>query len=176
MKDYKSRVQKAIETYHDKQLKKDGAGLDYKPPRKNQKPEEEVVKACLQWMRSAGFDVGLVEAKSVYSPELERYLRSQVKAGTSDCFGNNGFGHAVFVEFKAKSKRSTLAPHQRDFLIRKINTFCFAVCVDSEHLLKEFYENWILYRKSSAQKARDYLLECLPKQKNQEDNSLLFED
>lgn len=174
MSDYKARIKKAIETYTEKQLKP--AFESFEPRRKNKKPEEEVVKACLQWMRSEGFDVGLVEAKSVYSPELGRYLRSQVKAGTSDCFGNSNFGHAVFVEFKAPSKRGTLKPHQREFLLKKINTFCFAVCVDSDHILKEFYTTWLLHRKTSPMLARDYLISCLPKQKVEVDDDKLFDD
>lgn len=173
MVDYKARVKAAIEKYTEKQS--EPATINPEPRRKNKKPEEEVVKACLAWMRAQGFDVGLVEAKSVYSPELGRYLRSQVKAGTSDCFGNSNMGHAVFVEFKAASKRSTLQPHQREFLVRKINTFCFAVCVDSDHMLKEFYTTWLSHRRSSPESARDYLFTCLPKQKVEADEGPLFD-
>lgn len=158
--DYKKRVANAIEKYNRKQCKE-------KKPRatRNKAPEKEVVKICLGWLRSSGFDVHVVEAKAVFSAKAGRYLSSQTTPGMSDIVGNSPEGVACFIEVKAKGKISTLRENQRQFLINKIHSNCFAVVVDSQDTLQSCYSKWQACRQLNAQHAKEYLLGLLPNQK-----------
>jgi hypothetical protein len=113
-----------------------------KPKRKNSKPEKIVEGNIMAWLRFNGFDCNVVEAKAVYNPKIKRYLKSQAIPGMSDVIGNDKDGIAVYIELKAKGRLSTLAEHQKAFLLRKISTNCFACCVDSVDLIKEIYCKW----------------------------------
>ncbi len=168
--DYKHRVKAAIEKYHLRQEKPQQS-----TKRKNDKPEVEVQKLCLEWMRSCGFDVNVIESKAVFNPSLGRYLNSQASPGMSDCIGNDKDGIAVYVEFKAPGRRSTLRENQLDFLKRKINLKCFSVVVSSHIELQEFYQKWLSLRAQDSNLAQQYLLDILPKKKATKD-SPLFEE
>ncbi|RTL05219.1 hypothetical protein EKK58_08710 [Candidatus Dependentiae bacterium] len=160
MSEYKKRVQAALEKYYEKQENKDSV-----TQRRNKKPEEITVRSCMAWMRGNGFDVNIVESKSVFNPNIGRYMNSQTRPGVLDCFGNDPFGVAVYVEFKALGKRHTLRPNQRDFIEKKIKTHCFAVVVDSQECLQKFYEHWRTLDSEAAR--QQYLFSILPKERNQ---------
>ena len=101
--------------------------------------EVEVLAMCSQ----LGFDVSVIESKATYSKNLERYTKSKsAPVGISDIVGNDDRGMAVYVELKAKGKLSTLRPAQKIFLLRKIQSGCFAVVVDSADLLFDLYSQW----------------------------------
>jgi hypothetical protein len=79
---------------------------------------------------------------------------------------------AVFIELKAKGRRSALRENQREFLIEKINTGCFAVVVDSLELLENQWERFCLLKKRRQyQMAKDFLFTALPKKKDSLDDS-----
>ncbi len=134
----KDRVEKAMMNHHKSLLPSN------KKPRskRNKAPEKQVVKDQIKWLRSIGCSVYIVEAQAVYSPKAGRYLSSQTKPGTSDICGNNRDGIGVYVESKAKGRRSSLRPDQRDFLEEKIGTNCFAVVSDSVEHLEQVYNEW----------------------------------
>jgi len=149
-------VESALNTYSEKQLKKDKG-----PQRRNKKPEKDVEKDCLKWMRDSGFDVNIIEAGG----GRNAYGATTVSPGFADCAGNDKDGYAVYVEFKAPSRRSSLREHQRRFLRRKIRTNAFSICVDSCSLLSVSYRIWRgLIDDGRHQRARDYLMTMMPKQ------------
>ena len=101
--------------------------------------EVEVLAMCSQ----LGFDVSVIDSKATYSTNLERYAKSKsAPSGFPDITGNDDRGMAVFIELKAKGKLSTLRPAQKIFLLRKIQSGCFAVVVDSADLLFDLYSQW----------------------------------
>jgi hypothetical protein len=153
--DLKARVQKAIGGWHDRQKPK-------QPTRKNQKPEKELEKTVMAWLKLHGFHCTVVEAKSTFNPVARRYISQSVKAGTVDVIGNDSEGRAVFIELKAPGRRSTLSEKQRDFLELKISQMCFAVCIDSVEMLAETYSHWLSLPPLERQK---FLLAQLPSKK-----------
>ncbi len=150
-----SKIEKALLKYSAKQLKKPRTNK-----RRNKKPEEESVKEILKWCEQQRWSVHRVESKAVYSRSAGRYLRGQAVAGFPDIVGNTNRGQAVYIEVKAKGKRSTLKRHQSEFLLDKINTGCFALCADSAQHLGSL---WIVYSALNEQLGRKYLIDYLPK-------------
>lgn len=162
---FKDRITKSMEKVAERDMREidrmQGRG------KKNKKPEKLVEKACLDWMRSLSWDVNIYEAKAVYNPD-GTYRSNRMIAGVSDCMGLTPDGIPVYVEFKAKDKRSTFNlsknNRQRDFLVNKIKYCAFAVVVDSVEKLNEY---WIGYKEVCVQSgklhARDYLMSVLPK-------------
>lgn len=135
MNEFKKRIQTAIDNFSKKSLKKSRS-------KKNSKPEKEFVKKLLQHLRNRGFSVNVVESKAVYNPKIGRYLSSQAIPGHSDISGCDPDGIAVFIECKAKGRRSTLKLNQYQFLMDKIEKNAFAVCVDSIEFFDEVYEEF----------------------------------
>jgi hypothetical protein len=147
-------VKEAMERHHAKLLKSHD-----KPKRRNKKPEKETESSCLRWMRSLGWDVDVIEAKG----GMNQFGVINVKSGFSDVCGNTSNGQAVFVEFKAPGKLRNLKPHQRQFLIKKINTGCFALVTDRVEHLKFIWETYQNYRRRKHfDTAKKYLLSKLP--------------
>lgn len=166
MSDFKKRVQASVEKFSQKQLPKE--------KRTNNDPENQVVGEMLDYLRSINCSVHVFEAKSTYSPEMQRYISQSITPGHPDIAGNFPNGLAIYVEAKAPSKLKTLRPKQYDFLVNKISTNCFAVCVDSVSLLEKHIEE---FRKSDNRKK--YLLSVLPepyKSKTDQQQDLSFED
>jgi hypothetical protein len=99
-------------------------------------------------------------------------LAGQADAGFADCVGVTPyFGVAAYIELKAPGRRSTLKPHQRDFLLGKISMGAFAVCIDSVELLSETYNEWLALRTEKYfDGAKQYLIGRLPKIKENTDN------
>jgi len=162
MADYKDRIKVAIGKYLDKNTPKE--------KRHNAKPEKEVEEEVLEWCRSCGWDVNVIEAKSTWNERAGRYISQSVTPGYPDISGNTDVGLSIYIELKAPGKRSTLRPEQYSFLLRKINTGCFAVCVDSASYLETI---WKAY--NNCYNRREFLKSILhePKVKDKE---LIFDD
>ena len=170
-KDYKQRVQRAIEKNYHRQLKKDKPST-----RRNNKPEKEVETSCLKLMRSWGWSVEIYESKATYDPRRGVWRQQSMKSGTLDCMGVTDQGIAVAVEFKAMGRLSSLRDNQREFLISRINQFAFACVVDSAIDLNRIYNQWKYIRENqSLNKSRDYLLLMIPKQTAKRNEILTFE-
>lgn len=163
--DSKARVAKAMLAFEAKRLK----ASEPKTKRWNKRPEKEVEKKCLTWMRAKGWDVNIFEAKATYDPVRRIYRQQAMKAGTCDCLGNTGDGHSVAIEFKAFGKLSTYANpdnyKQQEFMEKKIQTGCFACVVDSVERLEMMYESWQHYKKLNPKSGCEYLMLQLPVRK-----------
>jgi hypothetical protein len=146
----------ALDRFFSKQAKH-----DQRIPRKNQKPEfTNTVVPCLEWLRSNGWSVDIVEAKATYSAQAGRYLSGPTEAGMPDLVGCAPDGIGAFIEAKAKGKRSTVRPQQHAYLTEKISKGAFAVVVDSVEDLERQYLAWA---SSPGDYQKQYLLEQLPK-------------
>lgn len=183
--EHKKRVTDALNKYYakqDKEIRKLN-GLDG-PRRKNEKPEKEVEKACLQYMREQNWLVEIYEAKSTYDPAKGIYRQQAMKAGTCDCMGTLPDGIGVAIEFKAPGRLSSFNAEkrfkQRKFIVDKINSNSFACVTDSVDRLKIIYEKWRELRENNTDfgVARNYLLSMLPQQKEKTglDSERLFDD
>ncbi len=133
-----------------------------KRTKKNKKPEKDLQnKEILPWLKRKGFDVTIVEAKSLFNPTLGRYVSSPAVPGFPDLVGNDIDGRAVFIELKAPGRRNSIRTMQYNFLLKKIKCSCFAVCVDSVDMLEKFYTEWRSFRLEEERVI--YLGKCLPK-------------
>ena len=155
-------VKKALENYSRKHM-----GI------KRERPEKQVEKSVLEWCARSGFDISVVESKAVYSRSAGRYLRGQTEAGFSDLVGVTSTGRACFIELKAEGKRSTLKPHQYDFLLRKIKLGAFACCVDSVELIDSIYTRWLNIIDIEPETAKAFLEDNLHKSKRTKE---MFDD
>jgi len=172
MNEFQKRIKAATEKYITKETNPKQAA----PSRRNKAPEKEVEKACLEWMRSQGFCISVVEAKATWSPSRQGYTSSSVKAGFSDSVGNDAFGFAVYVEFKAPGKLSTLRANQREFLTARIESGAFAVVVDSAESLRELYTHWQSLRaRNKIGAAKQLLRSALPKERRRRSSSDPFD-
>lgn len=166
----KNRIKNAIKSF----TQKNQPRLNI-PRRTNEKPEKEFEQVALAWLRANGFHVNVVESKATFNPQLGRYVNQSVKGGFADIVGNHQSGLAVFIELKAPGRRSTLRDNQREFLLSKIQTGCFAVCVDSLMLLQNQFERFMLHhRRGQYQLAKDFLIAALPIKKEIADDNPLF--
>ena len=155
----------AMDNYLKKQMSK--ANKSIGRTRKNNSPEKDVETECLLWLRSSGFSMTVIESKSVYSAKANRYLTGMVASGFPDLIGCDKHGFLVAIELKAKGELSTLRFKQRIFLMDKINSNCFAVCVDRVTSLQVYYVEWIKLRRENEKLSREYLLSILPKTKDE---------
>lgn len=155
----------ALNRYYKRQMGRDKR--DQKPKRKNAKPEKFLEKEVLAWASSKAIHLHVVEAKAVYSQSAGRYLRGQAEAGLPDLIGNIE-GLSVWIELKAKGRRSTLKPHQQAFLIAKIEQGCFAACIDSVDQLESLLST---YFKTAFSDRAKLLLDHLPKKKSGLENA-----
>lgn len=133
---------------------------------KSKKPEKLVEKDCLDWAKKNSVFLHVVESKAVFSQAAGRYLSGQVESGFPDIVGNNMSGQVMWIELKAKGKRSTLSPVQYLFLTEKIKQGCFAVVVDSADLLHEYYYTW-----KSSKNPPSYLMSLIPVPKRVRDET-----
>lgn len=145
-------IEKQNQNYSGKTTEKQRQGtLKYK------KPEKQVEADCLEWASKNDAFLHIVEAKAVFSQAAGRYVSGQVESGFPDLVGNNNHGQVLWIELKAKDRRSTLSPKQYEFLKAKIEQGCFAVVVDSSARLHEFYYSW-----KSSKNPSQYLISLLP--------------
>lgn len=147
--------------------------------RRNKKPEKEVEKACLAWMRARGWSVEIYEAKATYNPRLGFYKNQAMKAGTLDCLGSNEEGHSVAIEFKAPGKLSTFnSPariKQKEFCLGKIAAGWFSCVADSVERLEQIYTKWYALKLVNRDLARKFLVEMLPAERESENDNLIFD-
>lgn len=155
--DHKKNIQNALDKYLNKQIKKS------QPTKKYSKPEKEVEKVVLQYLRQKEFLVFVVESKAVYSEKSSRYLSGQLTPGFSDVVGLTPHGQFVAVELKAKGRLSTLRPAQYEFLRSVILNHGFAVVVDSVERLEMIMEEYL--QTPGLMNKRTYLLSQLPQSK-----------
>lgn len=154
----KSSVQKAMEKYLNKNTPKHPRST------KNDHPEKRVVESILNYLSSIGASAHIIEAKAFYSQKADMYFSQAVVPGYSDISGNFNSGLAFFIEAKAPKKLSTIRENQHLFLVDKIKTNAFAVCVDSVELLKthiEYFNNSLGF-----DQRQKYLLSQLPNPKS----------
>lgn len=136
MTDVKSRVEKAMNAYLTKDLRRG------KRRGKNKTPEKDLQREIMKWLDDNKFSCHVVESKAVYSVAAGQYVRGQTVAGMPDIVGCDLIGTGVFIELKAKGRRGTLKEHQRQFLEEKIAKGAFAICCDSVEYLDENYRKW----------------------------------
>jgi hypothetical protein len=150
---YKKRIEKALMKFSSRSLPK--------TPRKkkNQNLEGPVVLEIKKGLTAIGFDLNIIEAKATYNESAGRYISGQVDPGYPDLSGNGPSGESVFIEVKAKGKRSTLRLEQFSFLKNKIDKGCFAICADSLEYCVLTFNAWL---KLPANLKKDFLLAELP--------------
>jgi hypothetical protein len=150
----------------DRFFTKDASRLDREmngTTRKNERPEMELTqKPCKSWFRKNGWAMFIIDAKAEWSDSAQAYVAASVDAGFSDAVGCTPDGTAAFVEFKAPGKRSTLKPHQREFLKDKIQKGCFSVCVDSVESLELAWTDFQRHRKNDRRNSTQFLFKHLP--------------
>lgn len=162
-------VKKALANYYKRQM----GDHSRSPKKKNKKPEKIVEKQVTDWCKKHDLDVSIVECKGVYNSATNTYLHGMTEPGYSDLSGNNKYGMAVYIELKAKGRRSTIRLRQMQFLVRKIKAGCFAVVVDSPEILEEQYYQWFdLVMAKRIDEAKSYLLSVLPKKRQRADDKL----
>lgn len=158
MENPKDRARKALENYYQKQIPRE------KRSRKNSRPEKEVERECVGWMRAQGWDIQIYEAKSTFNPRAGRYVGQSCKAGTVDCQGILPGGTFVAIEFKAPKKISTFNAsknhRQKQYLISKIANGAFGAVIDSRQRLEQIYNSWRDLK--TSEERRSYLMTCLP--------------
>lgn len=165
-------VKAAMDRYYKRQMGDNSRA----PKRKNEKPEKIVERLVMAWCKKHKLDVSVVECKGVYNAKTHTFLHGMTEPGYSDLSGNNELGMAVYIELKAKGRRSTLRSKQKEFLERKIRAGCFAAVVDSPELLEEIYYNWGNYiNKNMIAEAKQYLLGQIPKRRDQKEDAPLFD-
>lgn len=158
----KARGRAAVERYLQKQEPK-AAG----PSRHYEKPEKEVEKACLKWMRERGWNVAIYESKATFNEKAGRFISQNMKAGTADCMGHLPDGIGVVVEFKAPKRLSSYAAEknhrQQEFVKQKIDAGCFACVTDSVERLADIFAMW-QYKRSErgVSESKRYLHAMLP--------------
>lgn len=131
--------------------------------RKNKSPERDTEKEIKKWAEENGVDLTKVNSKTTYSEGGHYFNKPVDEFGFSDFVGNHG-EVAVYVEAKARGKRSAASGKQIEFLTRKIMAGCFACVSDgSEHLNNLFYR---CKGRSKNERIR-LLLADLPKKKKQ---------
>lgn len=162
--DRKSGAAKALEKYLEKDWIEQQKLSGTIEKRKHGKPEKEVEKQCLEWMRAQNWEVEIYESKATQVNGVWR--QQSMKAGHADCAGIMPDGTSVAVEFKAPGKLTTFNrggnERQKDFIIKRIHMNGFSCVVDSVERLKDIYERWEKIREVNPTAAQQYLLSMLP--------------
>jgi hypothetical protein len=156
---HKDSVLRAMNKYSANQLKEPGY-----TGRRNKKPEKLVESAVLAWAKPRPVFLHVVDS-STYDHNTGEKHAQKVEVNFLDMTGNDGMGNSMWVELKAKGKRSRLSDGQRLFIKRKIEQNCFAVVVDSADLLHEYYTTFLMY--DDLELRKQYLRSILPKEKAQ---------
>lgn len=160
-------AKKALETFYRRQQEK--LERESRPRRKNQKPELEVQRQVLAWLKEHGFSCHVVESKATYSKTAGRFVRSKTTVGFSDITGATPNGLACYIEVKAVGRRGTLRAGQRAFLMAKIQLGAFAVCVDSVNCLEQVWSAFEHRRKIGPQLAKALLFRHLPPEREHDE-------
>lgn len=164
--DYKKRVENAIYSYYERQQPK-----KVTPRKKNEKPEAEFMLLFKKYLEGLGWSVDIIESKGVFNEEAGRYMHGKTRPGYPDISGNMCNGLAIYIETKAPGRRSTVRPDQREFLINKIASNCFAIVCDSINYFDRVFAEW---QESPNKKA--FLLKEIPELsgKYKDDDEPLF--
>lgn len=109
-------------------------------------PEKKVVKDVLDWGKKYGFSLDVIEASGFDRVKMAMVHDTKIDPGYSDLSGNDRMGLSCYIECKAKGRRSQLKDHQREFLIRKINSGAFACVTDSVDFLHNLYHQWLVLK------------------------------
>lgn len=158
-------VKTALYNYLDRQANKEPND----PRRRNKTPEADLQAKIIKNGKKDDFKLYITDSSARWSGEAEAYVSEKYESGMSDLTGDRD-GLACYVEVKAPGKRYTLKMHQREFLLKKIDRGCFAVCVDSYELL---VETWVKWRQKGNYK--EVLKRALPKPPiSRDDNKPLF--
>ena len=112
---------------------------------KSKVKEKELEKLVLVWGRVNKVDLTVVDSRAVFSPKTGRFTGRTTSEVVTDLIGNYK-DLSVWIELKAPGRKSGLTKKQADFLIRKINQGCFAVCIDSVGELHDVFEKFIKTR------------------------------
>lgn len=170
MSERKTSTQRAVEKFIAKQCAPQN---NRQPKKKNKKPERDTENDCLIWCRANNIFVHVVESSS-YDPITGRKTFSRATAGMPDLIGNTANGNSIYIELKAKDRRSTLKDHQRDFLIEKIKQNCFAVVVDSVEKLNQYFREFCKLK--NLESRQTYLINCLPRKTASRSNNTIVDD
>jgi hypothetical protein len=162
-------AKKALDAFYRRELER--FERESRPRRKNQKPELEVQRQVLAWLKEHGFSCHVVESKATYNRTASRYVSSKTTPGFSDITGVTPNGVGCFIELKAPGRRSTLRHAQRAFLTDKIQLGAFAVCVDSVSCLEQIWNAFEHRRKMDPKLAKAVLFRHLPPERDD-----VFED
>ena len=139
---------------------------------KNKSPERDVEREILKLAPAIGLDLTKVDSKNTFNAGAGAFVGRSTSESVSDLMGNTNEGKAAYIEVKAPKQLRTLKPHQKEFLERKINAHCFAVCVDSFDLL-----NFLLRKYKFIENPQDkirFLLNVLPTPYKSNDDNGLF--
>lgn len=166
MTDPKSRVKAAMLKHHQKILE---PRTNIKPARQNKKPEKDTEKDVLIWARTKNIFLHVVDSSS-FNPLTGCKSVQKAETGFPDLVGNHVTGLCLYIELKAKQRRSTVSEAQREFLSQKIQQNCFAVVVDSAERLDQYWLGF--WQQKSLQEKQNYLLDCLPKKRAKTDEPL----
>ena len=165
----KARIRAKIEGYVSREYDQFIRENTKRGKRKNQKPENLVVKDHLQWYEEDGFFMNVYEskAKAQLIRGQEVWRTGGLEVGTPDSGGTCPNGYSCWIEFKAKGSRSRISNDQRAHLTKVIERGGFGLCSDDVNYSKETYHKWL--NKSREDKI-PFLLNELPKSKAQEDD------
>lgn len=163
-KDRKSGAANALNKFLEKDWREQQKMNGLIKKRTHGKPEKDVEKECVTWMRAQGWAIEIYESKATQVNGVWR--QQSMKAGHPDSAGTMRDGTAVYVEFKAPGKLSTFKKlgneRQVAFIKERIEMNCFACVVDSVDLLKHIYDRWSALRSLGPLEAKRFLEEVLP--------------
>lgn len=131
--------------------------------KKNAKPEQKLKEAFIRILKTKGFDVDIVESKSVMFKDhrgIKHFKSAGVKKGFADLIASDPEGIYCAIELKAPGKLKTVREEQVNFLVRKIQHNCFAMVTDSIDMFFEVYYKW---KALSFPERRPFLLNELKK-------------
>lgn len=165
---YKKSVQDSMKRYYERQLNQ---GVSREVKAKNKKPEKNTEAAVLEWSRHNNCFLHVIESSS-FDPVSRRKTLSKAQAGFPDIVGNTNDGLSLYIELKAKDRRSTLREDQRSFLIMKIHQGCFAAVVDSRERLEQYWKGY--HSLKTINEKKSYLLDCLPNKRKKNSDEPLF--
>lgn len=131
----KNKIIEAVELYSQRQRR-----LQEGPKRRNNKPEDAVVKAHLDWYKANDFFIARYESKAKMQNGVWR--ASGLNYGTPDLMGCDSFGQFHALEAKAPGRLSTLREEQRAFLLEIIERGGFGMCSDNVDKTVRVWNQW----------------------------------
>lgn len=127
-----------------------------KTSRKNKKPEEELAKKVIEFLKLKQFVVVRIDAGSPYLAARGYRIQTKTKPGTSDILAVDKVGRFWAIELKAKGRKSTLSDSQHEFIRRVIENNGVGICIDSLDDLR-----MIVTKSEAGLLSRDFLFDFL---------------